>query len=141
MLIFFIVLSKPAKRQRNHESNGMYNALQDEVGFSKEQLGKYQSLRKEQMQKVKPLFNEVRNAKKDFYGLIFSTNISDSLINVDADSIAQKQKTLDMQMFRYFQNIRNLCTPGQTQQFDSTLKKEVARMVSRPGKDNRQQKK
>jgi periplasmic protein CpxP/Spy len=141
MLIFFIVLSKPVKRQRSHESNGMYNALQNEVGFSKDQLAKYQSLRKEQMQKVKPLFNEVRNAKKDFYGLIYSENISDSLINTDADSIAQKQKTLDIQMFIYFKNIRNLCTPGQAPKFDSTLKKEVARMVGRPGKDNQQQRK
>lgn len=140
MLIFFIVLSKPLKRQRNHETNGMYNALQNEVGFSKDQLAKYQSLRKEQMQKVKPLFNEVRNAKKDFYALIYSANIPDSLINADADSIAQKQKTLDLQMFSYFKTVRNLCTARQTQKFDSTLKKEVARMISRPGKDKQKSK-
>jgi len=136
MLIFFIILGKPAQRQRNHETNGMYNSLQNEVGFSKEQLAKYQALRKEQLQKVKPLFNEVRNAKKDFYNLIYSNNISDSLINADADSIAQKQKTLDMQMFLYFKNIRSICTPDQAEKFDSTLNKEVARMVGRPGKDN-----
>lgn len=141
MLIFFILLGKPVKRTRNHETNGMYNSLQNEVGFSKEQLGKYQELRKEQMQKVRPLFNEVRNAKKDFYGLIYSNNISDSLINDEADSIAQKQKTLDLQMFGYFRNIRSICKPDQAEKFDSTLKKEVARMVGRPGKDNQQARK
>jgi Spy/CpxP family protein refolding chaperone len=141
MMIFFIVQSKPVKRQRNHEANGMYNSLQNEVGFSREQLGKYQSLRKEQLQRVKPLFNEVRNAKKDFYSLIYSENISDSLINADADSIAQKQKSLDMQMFLYFKNIRNICRPDQTQKFDSTIKKEVARMVGRNGKENQEHKK
>ena len=142
MLIFFILVSKPADRKpRNHETNGMYTSLQNEVGFSKEQLDKYQLLRKEQMGKVRPLFNEVRNAKKDFYGLIYSENISDSLIEADADSIAQKQKSLDMQMFGYFKNIRNICTPSQIQKFDSTLKKEVTRMVGRPGKDNREHKK
>ena len=119
----------------------MYNALKEEVGFSKDQLANYQSLRKEQLQKVKPLFNEVRNAKKDFYGLIYSENISDSLISADADSIAGKQKLLDMQMFAYFKKIRNICTPDQTQKFDSTLKKEVSRMVGRPGRDNQQHKK
>lgn len=141
MLIFFMAMAKPEKKQRNHESNGMYNALKDEVGFSKDQLANYQSLRKEQLQKVKPLFNEVRNAKKDFYGLIYSENISDSLIRADADSIAEKQKLLDMQMFAYFKKIRNICTPDQTQKFDSTLKKEVSRMVGRPGRDNQQHKK
>lgn len=137
MLIFFIVLSKPAERKsRNRDQNGMYNSLQNEVGFSKDQLGQYQALRKEQMDKAKPLFNELRDAKKDFYGLIYADNISDSLINADADSIAQKQKTLDMQMFRYFKSIRNICTPGQLQKFDSTIKKVVVRMVGRPGKDH-----
>ncbi|HSV12356.1 MAG TPA: hypothetical protein VLI68_16375 [Hanamia sp.] len=141
MLVFFILLSKPVDRkQRNRETNGMYTSLQNEVGFSKDQLDKYQLLRKEQMEKVKPLFNEVRNAKKEFYGLIYSSNIPDSLITADADSIARKQKTLDMQMFTYFKNIRNICTPEQTQKFDSVIKKVVVRMVGRGGKDNRENK-
>lgn len=137
MLIFFIVLSKPVKKQRNHEFSGMYYSLQKDVGFSKDQLAQYQTLRNEQMQKMKPLFNELRNAKKDFYGLIYSGNISDSLINADADSISQKQKRLDMNMFKYFQKVRSLCLPDQTQKFDSSLKKEVVRMVARPGKDSK----
>jgi Spy/CpxP family protein refolding chaperone len=142
MLVFFILLSKPVdKRQRNRETNGMYTSLQNEVGFSKDQLDKYQLLRKEQIGKVRPLFNEVRNAKKDFYGLIYSENIPDSLINADADSIAQKQKSLDMQMFGYFQNIRNICKPDQIQKFDSTLKKEVVRMVDKPARNSQGHKK
>lgn len=142
MLVFFIVLGKPIdKRQKSRETNGMYNSLQNEVGFSKGQLDKYQVLRKEQMEKVRPLFNEVRNAKKDFYGLIYSQNISDSLINADADSIAQKQKSLDMQMFGYFKNIRTICTSSQIQKFDSALKKEVARMVDKPARNNQEHKK
>jgi Spy/CpxP family protein refolding chaperone len=142
MLIFFILLGKPADRkQKNRETNGMYTSLKNEVGFTKDQLDKYELLRKEQMETVKPLFNEVRNSKKEFYGLIYSSNIPDSLLNADADSIAQKQKRLDLQMYNYFKNIRNICTAGQTQEFDSVIKKVVVRMVARPGKDNREKKK
>ncbi|HEY5408431.1 MAG TPA: hypothetical protein VIJ92_15160 [Ginsengibacter sp.] len=135
MLVFFIVLSKPVdKRQKIHAPTEMYNSLQNEVGFSKDQLDKYQALRKEQMEKVRPLFNELRNAKKDFYALMYSKNISDSLLNADMDSIAEKQKTLDLQMFRYFNNIRNICTTGQLQKFDSAINRQVLRMVGgRPG--------
>lgn len=141
MLIFFIILDKPVdKRQRN--PNAMYNSLQNEVGFSKDQLAQYQTFRNEQMEKVRPLFNGVREAKKSFYGLIYSADISDSVISANADSIAQKQKILDMQMFRYFKNVRNICTPDQLQKFDSTIKNEVARMVGgRQGKDNHGRKK
>lgn len=139
MLIFFIALSKsPDKRQRIHEQNGMYNSLQNDVGFSKDQLDQYQSLRKDQRDKAKPLFIGLRNAKKNFYGLIYNKNIPDSLLNADADSIAQKQKTLDMQMFRYFNSIRNICSPDQLEKFDTIINVQITRMVSwRPG-NNRQ---
>ncbi len=139
MLVFFIVLSKPVdRRQRNYEANGMYNTLQNEVGFSKDQLDKYQVLKKEQRGQVRPLFNGLRNAKKDFYRLIYSGAVSDSMINAKADTIAQKQKILDVQMFTYFRNIRKICTNGQIQKFDSAINREVLRMVGgRPG-NNRQ---
>jgi hypothetical protein len=141
MLIFFVTSKGPGERRHGHEQSGMYNSLKNDVGFSKDQLDKYQDLKKEQMGKVRPLFNQVRNAKKDFYSLIYSENVSDSLLKADADSIAQKQKSLDLQMFGYFKSIRNICRSAQIGKFDSTLKREVARMVDKPGRNSAQHKK
>ena len=143
MLLFFLFSGKPAERKpKDRNQNGIYNTLQNEVGFSKDQLAQYQSLRKGQMEKVKPLFNRVRKAKKDFYNLLYVDNLPDSLIKMSADSIAQTQKNLDTQMFMYFRSIRNLCTAGQQQKFDSSMNKVVQRMVGgRPGKDNKDHKK
>jgi Spy/CpxP family protein refolding chaperone len=138
MLVFFVMQGKPAeRRQRNHESNGMYNSLKNDVGFSDAQLNQYKQLREEQMKKVHPMFDEVRAAKKDFYGLMNSTQISDSLVNADADSIAQKQKHLDLQMFGYFKNVRAICTDVQKPKFDSLMKKVVMRMIGRPGQPHK----
>jgi Spy/CpxP family protein refolding chaperone len=138
MLIFFVVQSKPAeKRQRNHESNGLYNSLQSDVGFSKQQLDQYEALRGVQMKKVHPMFDEVREARKNFYDLINSTQVSDSLLNADADSIAQKQKHLDLQMFGYFKNVRAICTELQKPRFDSLMKKVEMRMIGRPGQPHK----
>ena len=142
MLIFFMILSKPVERRtRNYELNGMYKSLQNEVGFSKDQLDKYQDLREGQMKKAHPMFSELRDAKKNFYELIYSSQASDSLINADADSIAQKQKNLDAQMFHYFKNVRNICMPNQTQKFDLVINKVLMRMVGRQGKENRKPRK
>jgi len=138
MLIFFVVQTKPVeRRQRNHESNGMYNSLQNDVGFSKEQLGQYQALREKQMKNVHPMFDEVRQAKKNFYALISLAQLSDSLVNADADSIAEKQKQLDLQMFGYFKNVRAICTQAQEPKFDSLMKKVVVRMIGRPGQPHK----
>lgn len=138
MLLFFLFSGKqPERRPKDRNQNGMFTSLQNDVGFTKDQLVQYQSLRKEQMEKVKPLFNGVRKAKKDLYNLLYSNNLPDSLIQMSADSIAQKQKDLDTQMFMYFRSVRNLCTAEQQQKFDSSMNKVIQRMVGgRPGKDN-----
>ena len=138
MLIFFLVLAKPAdKRFRNHDMNGMYKSLQNEVGFSQEQLNQYKVLREEQMKNVRPLFNQVRESKRAFYDLITSGEVPDSVVAADADSIAQKQKNLDTQMFLYFKNVRKICTPDQTAKFDSVMQKVIGRMVGRPGESRK----
>jgi Spy/CpxP family protein refolding chaperone len=138
MLIFFLVLAKPAdKRFRNHDMNGMYKSLQNEVGFSQEQLNQYKLLREEQMKNVRPLFNQVRESKRTFYALITSGQVPDSVVAADADSIAQKQKNLDTQMFLYFKNVRKICTPDQTAKFDSVMQKVIGRMVGRPGESRK----
>lgn len=135
MLLFFIILDKPAdKRAKERTENGMFSSLQKDVGFSKEQLDQYQSLRTVQRKTVKPLFEKVRQSKLDFYDLLYMQNVSDSTLANDADSIAQTQKELDLQMFHHFKRVRGICTADQLQKYDSTIKKVIIRMTGRPGK-------
>lgn len=136
MLIFFLVLNNQGQRNsHSHDQNGISGLLQKEVGFSKEQLDTYQSLRKDQLNKVHMLFDELRKAKTDFYNLIYTSQASDSTVNRAADLIAEKQKTLDLQMFNHFEMVRNICTSGQLQKFDTTIKKVITRMTGKPGKE------
>lgn len=135
MLVFFLVLYKPV--QRNSHQNGMSGTLQKEVGFSKQQLDAYQSLRKQQLDSVHLLFDNVRKAKMDFYNLMYTSQVSDSVVNNAADLIAQKQKALDLHMFNHFKMVRNICTPDQLQKFDTTIKKVIIRMTGRTGHQQR----
>lgn len=135
MLVFFLVLYKPV--QRNSHQNGMSGTLQKEVGFSKQQLDAYQSLRKQQLDSVHLLFDNVRKAKMDFYNLIYTSQVSDSVVINAADLIAQKQKALDLHMFHHFKMVRNICTPDQLQKFDTTIKKVIIRMTGRTGHQQR----
>src|SRR5664279_2862219 len=100
MLIFFVVLNNPGQRNfHSRDQNGISFLLQKDIGFTKEQLDTYQSLRKTHFDKVHMLFDDLRKAKTDFYNLIYIPQVSDSSIDRAADLIAQKQKTLDLQMF------------------------------------------
>jgi periplasmic protein CpxP/Spy len=137
MLIFFLVLNNPGQRNsRGRDQNGISGLLQKEVGFTKAQLDIYQSLRKDHFDKIHKLFDDLRKAKTDFYTLIYTSQVSDSSLKRAADLIAEKQKTLDLQMFNHFEKVRNICTPDQLQKFDSTIiKKVISRMTARPGKE------
>ena len=122
------------KRNTNHDQKSLYTLLQKEVGFSQTQLDQYQAMRTEQRKNIKPLFDNIRKSKENFYELLYMEKATDSALNNDADSIAQTQKKLDLQMFGHFKKIRNICTPEQIQKFDSSIKKVIVRMISRPGK-------
>ena len=140
MLVFFLVLNKPPQKAvRARDQNGMSGMLQKEVGFSKDQVDAYLSLRKSQMDTIHVLFDELRQSKMDFYDLIYSSQISDSTLNKAADIIAERQKALDLYMFDHFKKVRNICTPDQLQKFDSTIKKVLIRMTSKNGKDDHNQ--
>jgi periplasmic protein CpxP/Spy len=140
MLVFFLVLNKPPQKAvRPRDQNGMSGMLQKEVGFSKDQVDTYLSLRKSQMDTIHVLFDELRKSKMDFYDLIYSSQVSDSSLNKAADIIAERQKALDLYMFDHFKRVRNICTPDQLQKFDSTIKKVLIRMTSKNGKDDHNQ--
>ncbi len=140
MLVFFLVLNKPPQKVvRARDQNGMSGMLQKEVGFSKDQIDTYLSLRKSQMDTIHVLFDDLRKSKMDFYDLIYTSQISDSSLNKAADIIAERQKSLDLYMFNHFKQVRNICTPDQLQKFDSTIKKVLIRMTSRNGKDDHYQ--
>jgi len=136
MLILFMGNGNSSdKKNRSHDQNGFYTLLQKEVGFSKPQLDQYQALRIEQRKTIKPLFEKIRKSKENFYELLYFENISDSLLNNDADSIALTQKQLDLQMFFHFKKIRNICSQAQLPKFDSSIKKVIIHMIGRQGKD------
>ena len=138
MLVFFLVLNNPVqKNSRSHDQNqnGMSGMLQKEVGFSKDQVDSYLSLRKSQLDTIHTSFDELRKSKMDFYHLIYSSQVSDSSVSRAADLIAERQKVLDLHMFHHFKMVRNICTPDQLQKFDSTIEKVFIRMTDKPGKD------
>ena len=140
MVVFFLVLNKPTQKDSHgRDQNGMTNMLQKEVGFSKDQLDTYQSLRKNHMDTVHVLFDDLRKSKMDFYDLIYTLQVQDSTLQRAANVIAGKQKMLDLHMFNHFKMVRSLCTPDQLQNFDSTIQKVFVRMTGRPGKEDHDQ--
>src|SRR6058998_1854615 len=54
--------------------------LKDEVGFSEEQLKKYEELRNKHFDSLEPKFEELGKAKENFLNLLYQPDLSDSAI-------------------------------------------------------------
>jgi hypothetical protein len=139
MLVFFLLMNNPAQKNTHPQGGGMSGMLEKEVGFSKDQLNTYQSLRKDQMDTIHALFDDLRKSKMDFYNLIYSPQVTDSTLNNAANVIGERQKKLDLEMFNHFKTVRKICAPDQLPKFDSTIQKVFVRMTSRTGKPQHDQ--
>lgn len=136
MLVFFVFLKPTPPQGQNRAKRGGYDVtvfLEKEVGFTKAQMAAYDSLRTQHWNTMKPNFNGMRIAKDSFYQQLYRASVADSVINAYGDSIALKQKAIDMQVFRHFQQVRNLCTDDQRPKFDSLIN-QVIRKMSGPYK-------
>ncbi|WP_295117081.1 hypothetical protein [uncultured Chitinophaga sp.] len=138
MLAFFVFLkpAAPQKQNRTGRGNDVAVILEKEVGFSKAQMETYNRLREQHWDKMKPHFTEMRTAKDSFYQQLYRNNVPDSVINAYGDSIGLRQKEVDMQVFRHFQQVRGLCTDEQRPRFDSLIN-QVIRKMSGPYRKDR----
>lgn len=129
ILLYFLYFSDGRKGSHGKDRNAVSVFLQKDIGFNKQQMDAYQKLKTSHLQTIKPLFNDIRTAKENFYNLLYVNNVSDSSIDKAAAVIGEKQIALDKQMFNHFTNVRNLCTPQELPKFDSSFKKVVEKMT------------
>jgi periplasmic protein CpxP/Spy len=107
---------------------GMAETLKRDVGLDSQQVKELNRLREDHWKKMKPLFEDLQNAKNEFYLLLKSPETPDSVINTAASKIAQKQKMIDLQVFQHFRNSRLVCTEEQRPKYDSLVQIIIKRM-------------
>lgn len=139
VLAYFLVFKKsePHNEHQGDRRNGMMvEMLEKEVGFDSKQMTQYKQLKDLQKITVRPLFDEMRKAKDNLFRYLPDPNVNDSAISSAADVIGQKQKTLDLQTFSHFKQVRNLCSsPEQQIKFDSAVNR-MFRKMGRPANKN-----
>jgi len=132
-LLYFFVVNKPERSHRLTEKEMHEQALKkvkNEVGLNDEQANLYDSLRTMQFKSMKPLFQDLTKSKEDFFSLIYQPGVSDSVVNSYASRIGEKQMTLDISTFHYFQSIKALCNEEQKPKMDSFIKQIVKRIIN-----------
>ncbi len=130
MLLYFTVFNKQGEKPGRGEKRGPISSfLQNDVGFSKEQMDMLDSLKKQHRATIKPLFDELGKSKDNFYQLIGKPGVTDSVLTAGANEIGKKQAALDMQFYQNFMSIRKLCTEQQLIKFDSAMPAIASKMM------------
>jgi len=130
MLVYFTGFDKKAGRDNRTEKRGPISSfLQNDVGFTKEQMEQLDTLKKQHRAAIRPLFDALGKSKDSFYQLIGKPGVNDSGLQAGANAIGQKQAALDLQFYQNFMSIRKLCTPEQLPKFDAAMPSMASRMM------------
>lgn len=131
-VLAYFLWPKHPDRVLNSERNKykLLEPLKNEVGFSDSQIAEYKKIKDSRSGRIKSKVDDLRKVRDNFYRLLSTDNPADSLLNVAADSIAYRQKLLDLETFEHFKILRKLCTPDQEAKYDSMVQRIVHRWGS-----------
>jgi Spy/CpxP family protein refolding chaperone len=126
ILLAFFLFNNPGNK-RSERKSPMTGYLQNEIGFSKEQMAAYDSIKTDHRNQVKNLYDKMRISKEDIFKELGSKGFSDSAIIDAATYSAMQQKELELSMLKHLKTIRDICTPGQKVKFDTGFYKIMSR--------------
>lgn len=138
MLVFLVSGMRRPERELPDAKKPVHSTvsfLENKIGFDKHQINQFNQLKEEHYKKLNPLFEDLRITKDNFFVLV-KNPVPDSDLDSLASIIGQKQKLLDLQVFRTVQEARSLCTSEQQAKFDSLLPKIAYKIVGHIRKGN-----
>jgi hypothetical protein len=88
----------------------------------------YSNLRDEHQATQRPLQDNIRSAKDNFFALLQQPSVSEADLNVYGARIAAAEQQLNINTFKHFQQLRLICNKGQQQKFDSIIQQVLRNM-------------
>jgi Spy/CpxP family protein refolding chaperone len=131
LLLYFLLWNKPT-----HKASGppkgefsIVDYMKKEIGFNDEQTKQFQQLHELNRDSLKTIGDSIRSSKNALYKLMQeSASANDSAVSAAIRTLSSYQQRMEMNMFRHFQRVRNICSPEQQVKLDSM----VVRMNNRP---------
>jgi hypothetical protein len=132
-LLYFFTRSDEPKKDTKENRGGfreyMIKTLRDEVGFTDDQIARYEQLSNKHKETMKPMFEGIGMTKDSLYKLLLQ-DPSDSLTNHYLDMIGEKQRGIDQKIFNHFLSLRQICTTDQRPKFDTVIQRIIKKMIS-----------
>lgn len=79
------------------------------------------------MKSMKPLWEDIRKSKYEFYRQLQDVNTPDSVIHRLAGMIGEKTRLSEEMQYRHFRELRLVCRPSQQPRFDTIVPQMMSR--------------
>ncbi|MBS1509571.1 MAG: periplasmic heavy metal sensor [Bacteroidetes bacterium] len=109
------------KEAKPGRSKVMRDFLQNEVGFTGEQLQQFDTLSEQHKQKMKETFDAFRGNKETEFKELGAKGFSDSAVAAALKRSLDQQQQMEQNMLNHFMAIRKICTPQQQPKFDAAF--------------------
>ena len=110
---------------RNQKMNSPREFLAKKLNFSDNQKSIYFNLAKEHNQSANKIRAQIKIDKDNFFKLLQSDQISDSVRNNEALKVSLSIQSLDILTFEHFKKVRAICSEEQKPKFDELIQKMV----------------
>lgn len=124
-LSYFLLKSGERKGYDRH--GYVSNYLKKEIGFSDNQLKKYDSISKVHRNEIRSTFMTLSPERKKIFTQLAAASFSDSGIQSAAAQIHEHQKLFEINMLKHLKDVRDICTGEQKKLFDTGFYKIMDR--------------
>ena len=121
LMLYFFVFKKEKNPPKGPPRQPVANFMQKKLGFNESQTARFQQLRDQHKEAVKPVIGEMKKLKDSLYHLLQKPNVNESDVTSMASKIGEKQKEWELMIFHHFQKVREICDSSQLPKFDSLV--------------------
>lgn len=101
---------------------GPKNFISKRLDFNTDQTQQFEELEKKHRKTMRGISNEIRSSKEALFDQISNVETSDSKIDSITSVIGEFEKNKDLEVFRHFKAIYNICDDSQKAKFNSLVK-------------------
>lgn len=120
LLAYYVFFSNHGGEKRSGKKP-MAEFVDKQLGFTEQQQKAFEEMKTQSKTKMIQLFEDNAKAKDSLYQLVIVENLDDSLLFDRSLAIAEKQRAIDLELFRQYKTIYAMCTPEQKRKFDSSF--------------------
>jgi len=127
----FLLWGKNCERKPTERGKSFSDYFEKQLEFTPDQVTKFHQLRDAHLENIRPYLKDVRTAKDSLFSLMRLSDLADSVVERAANDLAQKEKAQELQSFRHFRSVRELCNDQQKIKFDTLMNKIINRSFGR----------